>query len=103
MSQGIDEETHNKNQLLYGPNLITVPLYSYVFLLLNEVYSHFFLLIIKKVLHPFYIFQIFSMIIWSMDDYYVYASCIFVTSSIAAISNVVQIRQNMQKLVFPLF
>jgi dolichol kinase len=38
------------------------------------------------VLHPFYVFQIASLILWSIDTYYYYAGCIFLMSvgSIAA-------------------
>lgn len=31
-------------------------------------------------LHPFYIFQIASIILWSLDSYYYYAICIFAMS-----------------------
>lgn len=33
-----------------------------------------------QVLHPFYMFQVASLILWSMDSYYYYAACIFVMS-----------------------
>jgi hypothetical protein len=38
------------------------------------------------VLHPFYVFQIASLVLWSIDTYYYYAACIFLMSvgSIAA-------------------
>lgn len=39
-----------------------------------------------QVIHPFYVFQIASIILWSLDDYYYYAFCIALisVSSIAA-------------------
>ena len=43
------------------------------------------------------------MIIWALDDYYVYAIAIFVTSAFAAVTNVVQLRGNMVKLVIRIF
>lgn len=34
----------------------------------------------KKAFHPFYIFQIASLLLWSLDEYYYYAVCIFLIS-----------------------
>lgn len=34
----------------------------------------------KKAFHPFYIFQIASLVLWSLDEYYYYAVCIFLIS-----------------------
>uniref|UniRef100_A0A674KEN4 ATPase cation transporting 13A2 n=1 Tax=Terrapene triunguis TaxID=2587831 RepID=A0A674KEN4_9SAUR len=56
---------------VYGPNLIDVPVKSYLRLLVDEV------------LNPFYIFQVFSIILWLCDAYYYYAACIFVISAIS--------------------
>lgn len=36
-----------------------------------------------QVLNPFYIFQIASIVLWSADDYYYYAACIFLISCIS--------------------
>jgi hypothetical protein len=36
-----------------------------------------------QVLNPFYIFQICSVILWSLDDYYVYAACIVLISTVS--------------------
>ena len=36
-----------------------------------------------QVLNPFYIFQIASIILWSLDSYYYYAACIFLISCIS--------------------
>ncbi|KAL3228601.1 cation-transporting ATPase [Nakaseomyces bracarensis] len=37
-------------------------------------------ILFDEVLHPFYIFQILSIILWSLDEYYYYAGCIFLIS-----------------------
>ena len=37
----------------------------------------------SQVLNPFYIFQICSVILWSCDEYYIYASCIVFISCIS--------------------
>ena len=36
-----------------------------------------------QIINPFYVFQIFSIILWCFDDYYIYAGCIFVISLIS--------------------
>uniref|UniRef100_A0A8C0EQB6 Polyamine-transporting ATPase 13A2 n=1 Tax=Bubo bubo TaxID=30461 RepID=A0A8C0EQB6_BUBBB len=58
-------------QKIYGPNLIEVPVKSYARLLVEEV------------LNPFYIFQVFSIVLWVCDAYYYYAACIFLISTIS--------------------
>ena len=47
--------------LRYGPNSLDVPVKPYHVLLIEEV------------LHPFYIFEVLTVIFWMMDDYYYYA------------------------------
>ena len=37
-------------------------------------------MLIDEVLNPFYLFEIFSVIVWTVDEYYYYAICIFVVS-----------------------
>lgn len=38
-------------------------------------------ILIREVLNPFYIFQVFSVVLWMWDHYYYYASCILFISS----------------------
>ena len=47
--------------LRYGPNSLDVPVKPYHVLLIEEV------------LHPFYIFEILTVMFWMIDDYYYYA------------------------------
>ncbi|XP_025059474.1 cation-transporting ATPase 13A2 isoform X3 [Alligator sinensis] len=68
---GLTQQDHNTKRKIYGPNLIDVPVKSYLRLLVDEV------------LNPFYIFQIFSIVLWICDTYYYYAACIFVISAIS--------------------
>ena len=60
-------------QVLHGPNSIDVEVKPYVQILFEEV------------LNPFYIFQIGSITLWSLDSYYYYASCIAFISLISII------------------
>ncbi|NXK41369.1 AT132 ATPase, partial [Piprites chloris] len=68
---GLDEQDHTTRRKIYGPNLIEVPVKSYARLLVEEV------------LNPFYIFQVFSIVLWVCDAYYYYAACIFLISTIS--------------------
>lgn len=63
------EQTLRKR--LYGINLIDVPVKSYMKLLVEEV------------LNPFYVFQVFSVILWIVDQYYFYALIIVFISFIS--------------------
>ncbi|XP_053378847.1 polyamine-transporting ATPase 13A3-like isoform X2 [Mercenaria mercenaria] len=63
------QQAHRR--VVYGENSIEVEVKSYWRLLIEEV------------LNPFYIFQIASIILWSLDSYYYYAACIFLISCIS--------------------
>uniref|UniRef100_A0AAY4A6W0 P-type ATPase A domain-containing protein n=1 Tax=Denticeps clupeoides TaxID=299321 RepID=A0AAY4A6W0_9TELE len=58
-------------KLFFGINEITVKVPSL------------FKLLIKEVLNPFYVFQLFSVILWSADEYYYYAAAIVFMSVIS--------------------
>uniref|UniRef100_A0A8D2JGV5 Cation-transporting P-type ATPase N-terminal domain-containing protein n=1 Tax=Varanus komodoensis TaxID=61221 RepID=A0A8D2JGV5_VARKO len=68
---GLSTEEQAARRKIYGPNLIDVPVHSPLQLLRDEV------------LNPFYIFQIFSIILWFCEDYYWYAICILLISAIS--------------------
>ncbi|KAJ3186722.1 hypothetical protein HDU85_007542 [Gaertneriomyces sp. JEL0708] len=57
-----------------------------------------FRLLMDEVLHPFYIFQVASIILWSLDDYYYYAACIFLISTSSAIATLVETRETMRRM-----
>uniref|UniRef100_A0A8D2KW20 Polyamine-transporting ATPase 13A3 n=1 Tax=Varanus komodoensis TaxID=61221 RepID=A0A8D2KW20_VARKO len=73
-------------QLFYGVNEIAVKVPSI------------FKLLIKEVLNPFYIFQLFSVILWSTDDYYYYAAAIMLMSLISIASSLYAIRKQYMML-----
>ncbi|XP_069583276.1 polyamine-transporting ATPase 13A3 isoform X1 [Ranitomeya imitator] len=80
-SKGLSKELHDYRKLFYGINEITVKVPSL------------FKLLIKEVLNPFYIFQLFSVILWSTDEYYYYASAIVLMSVISIISSLYTIKK----------
>ncbi|KAM4770721.1 polyamine-transporting ATPase 13A3 isoform 2-T2 [Rhinophrynus dorsalis] len=80
-SKGLSKEIHDYRKLFYGINEITVKVPSV------------FKLLIKEVLNPFYIFQLFSVILWYTDEYYYYASAIVFMSVISIISSLYTIKK----------
>lgn len=72
--------------MIYGLNEIVVTVQSVLQILFQEV------------LEPFYIFQVFSLVIWTLDSYYYYASCIIIMSALSLTSSVIQTRRNQKQL-----
>ena len=46
-----------------------------------------------QVIHPFYIFQIASIILWTLDDYYYYAFCIGLISAVSIVTTLVDTKK----------
>jgi cation-transporting P-type ATPase 13A2 len=57
-----------------------------------------FRLLVDEVLHPFFVFQICSIILWSLDSYYYYAACIFIISTLSAIFTLVETKRSISRL-----
>ncbi|XP_051894917.1 cation-transporting ATPase 13A2 isoform X2 [Pristis pectinata] len=90
--KGLSRHYQNKKRQVYGPNVIEVLVKSY------------FTLLVEEILNPFYIFQIFSIILWITEEYYYYAGCILFISVISISISLYQTHkqsvtlQNMVKL-----
>ena len=54
-----------------------------------------FSLLLKEVTDPFYIFQVFSVILWYTDDYEKYANVIVITTLVSLIISVYETRMNL--------
>ncbi|XP_075058359.1 polyamine-transporting ATPase 13A3 isoform X2 [Mixophyes fleayi] len=80
-SKGLSNELHDYRKLFYGINEITVKVPSI------------FKLLVKEVLNPFYIFQLFSVILWTTDEYYYYAATIVFMSVISIVSSLYTIKK----------
>ncbi|GBP44393.1 Probable cation-transporting ATPase 13A3 [Eumeta japonica] len=78
---GINKRQQNELIKLYGPNSVEVEVKSYWSLFVNEVFN------------PFYLFQIFSIVLWSLDEYYQYATCVFILSAGSCIMSLYQTRK----------
>ncbi|OLL26120.1 putative cation-transporting ATPase [Neolecta irregularis DAH-3] len=86
MRSGIEHDMKDTRLSIFGENVVDIEEKSFSQLLIEES------------LHPFYMFQIFSIILWSLDEYYYYAACIFVISVGSVVSSVVDIRNTMIRL-----
>ncbi|XP_075363281.1 polyamine-transporting ATPase 13A3 isoform X4 [Mycteria americana] len=80
-STGLTKRMRDYRKTFYGVNEIVV-----------KVPSNFKLLI-KEVLNPFYIFQLFSVILWITDEYHYYALAIVIMSVISIVSSLYTIRK----------
>ncbi|XP_045764970.1 polyamine-transporting ATPase 13A3-like [Maniola jurtina] len=78
---GINKRQQNELIKLYGKNSVEVEVKSYWTLFVNEVFN------------PFYLFQVFSIILWSIDEYYQYASCVFLLSTGSCMMALYQTKQ----------
>ncbi|KAI8795519.1 cation-transporting ATPase 13A3, partial [Biomphalaria glabrata] len=79
--KGMSMEQQAARRRLYGSNSMIIEVPSYWELLVNEV------------LNPFYIFQIGSITLWSIDEYYYYAACIFFISAMSITISLVETRK----------
>ncbi|KAF3908733.1 hypothetical protein AA313_de0203996 [Arthrobotrys entomopaga] len=84
--QGVDNDQQDQRASVFGPNVIDIEEKSTMNLFLDEVF------------HPFYVFQIASIILWSMDQYYYYASCIFLISIVSITSTLIETKSTMKRL-----
>lgn len=72
---------------LYGYNTMAVDVKSYWRLLIDEV------------LNPFYLFEVFSCVVWTVDEYIIYAGCIFVVSIVSVAVALYEIRKVLTFLI----
>ncbi|KAM4575187.1 polyamine-transporting ATPase 13A3 isoform 1-T1 [Fundulus diaphanus] len=80
-SAGLTRNQQEYRRLFFGVNEIAVKVPSV------------FKLLIKEVLNPFYIFQLFSVILWSVDEYYYYAAAIVFMSVISIATSLYTIKK----------
>ncbi|XP_047446423.1 polyamine-transporting ATPase 13A3-like isoform X2 [Mugil cephalus] len=79
-SAGLPKALQDYRRLFFGENEIAV------------IVPSLFKLLIMEVLNPFYIFQLFSVILWSAEDYYYYATAIVLMSFISIATSLYTIK-----------
>ncbi|KAJ6171641.1 hypothetical protein N7470_000708 [Penicillium chermesinum] len=86
MRAGLDADERDSREQIFGQNNIEIQQKSVLQLLVDEAF------------HPFYIFQVASLILWSMDEYYYYAVCIFLISAFSIATTVLETKSTMRRL-----
>ncbi|KAL9932858.1 hypothetical protein V8E36_008113 [Tilletia maclaganii] len=86
VAAGVSHEDEHDRSLLFGKNAVDIAARSTWDLLVDEV------------LHPFYMFQIVSIILWSFDDYYYYAACILIISAVSITTTLIETKQTVARM-----
>ncbi|KAI5300506.1 hypothetical protein KEM56_002389, partial [Ascosphaera pollenicola] len=86
LREGLNADDRDLRELVFGPNVIDIEQKTVGQILVEEA------------LHPFYIFQVASLVLWSLDQYYYYATCIFVISVFSIGATVLETRSTMRRL-----
>ena len=84
--KGLSKAIQEDRILAFGKNQINLKVKTTMQILFDET------------LHPFYVFQIFSILLWSVDEYYYYATCIFLISLISIIDSLVETKKTAKRL-----
>jgi cation-transporting ATPase 13A2 len=86
LREGLDNDERDYRELVFGKNLIDIAEKTTGQLLVDEVF------------HPFYVFQIASLILWSLDQYYYYACAIFIISAVSIVTTLIETKATMTRL-----
>ena len=86
MKVGLQDDVADERLRWYGHNILTIIVPSYITLLLGEVF------------HPFYIFQVYSVILWCFEYYYIFASAIFVIAVVSIVTTLLETRRRLISL-----
>jgi cation-transporting ATPase 13A2 len=84
--EGIDSDEQESRERIFGKNVIDIEQKTTGQLLLDEAF------------HPFYVFQIASLFLWSVDEYYYYAGCIFLISLVSITTTLLETKATMKRL-----
>ena len=83
---GLTDADIHENATVYGKNVMAVPVPTVIDL------------IIKECLHPFFIFQVYSVTLWCFEQYYVFAVVIAIMAIASVASNIYDTRKNITRL-----
>lgn len=83
---GLKDEDVERRRALFGANLADVPM------------SPDWKLLVDEVLHPFIVFQVWSVFIWYIDEYTLYATVIVLLSVASVASSFISTRRNLRQV-----
>ena len=83
MSSGLSSDAASACLSLHGGNSMSIAVPSIPSLLIHEV------------LHPFFVFQIFSLVLWCFEQYFYFAACVFVIATVSIATTVVETRRRL--------
>ncbi|KAF8210382.1 hypothetical protein K438DRAFT_1809584 [Mycena galopus ATCC 62051] len=86
VQNGIDTPIREQRLTLFSKNEVDIEGKSTVSLLVDEV------------IHPFYVFQIASVILWSLDNYYYYAFCIALISAVSITTTLFETKKTISRM-----
>lgn len=94
---GLDGDERHQREQVFGMNLIDIQQKSVPQLLIDEVrvtatLAQWVRADNRQTFHPFYVFQIASLVLWSLDQYYYYAACIFLISVVSITTTLIDTR-----------
>ncbi|KAG0706086.1 hypothetical protein DFH29DRAFT_903514 [Suillus ampliporus] len=85
IQNGLSQLVRHQRLTLFGPNIVDIEGKSTISLLVDEI------------IHPFYVFQVASIILWSLDDYYYYAFCIALISTLSVATTLIDYQEEMSR------
>ncbi|QRV79634.1 cation transport ATPase [Ceratobasidium sp. AG-Ba] len=86
LNAGLDTGTRVQRGTAFGTNEVEIEAKGTIALLVDEV------------LHPFYVFQVASIILWSLDDYYYYAFCIALISALSVGTTLIETKKTIRRM-----
>lgn len=84
--RGLSTAEVKRAHALYGLNSIDLRLQSVVELVLQQL------------VHPFTVFQVVSVVIWSCEEYRLYAACILLMTGFSLMATVCETRRNSNRI-----
>ncbi|KAF9227264.1 hypothetical protein BS17DRAFT_775209 [Gyrodon lividus] len=86
IQNGLSQHVRRQRLTLFGSNLLDIAGKSTFSLLVDEI------------IHPFYVFQVASIILWSLDDYYYYAFCIALISTLSVVTTLMDTKKTIRRM-----
>ncbi|KAL4735508.1 hypothetical protein BDV11DRAFT_208448 [Aspergillus similis] len=86
MRVGLNADDRDSREQIFGKNAINIQQKPFFQLLTDEAF------------HPFYIFQLASLVLWTLDTYYYYAGCIFMISVFSIGTTIIETTSTTRRL-----